>query len=1496
MSSDDATTPAADGDATGRRDDAWVVRPRAREVAAFTGERFVPGVGGEIEAEHLSRYLFAAPLCAGRRVLDIACGEGFGSAMLAGVAKEVVGMDIDAPTIELARRNYGADGDERLSFAVGSCEKIPAKRGSFDVVVSFETIEHIEDQTGFLREVRRVLRPGGVFVCSTPDKSVYLAGQAANPFHKKELTAAEFEKLLSGRFEHAAFFGQRLVSGAVITRGDSGRTELVKTGDGLGFERSHAGEGATYRVAVCSDARLPRVADQVFSDARYSIGRLTRLASERDGLAERGAQLAAELAGVRQRLDESDHAARHRAAELEQAARRAKADADRAAEHAARLADQRDRAIAARDQASAEVARLSEDRGRLIAERASAERERDAAIRDAASAQVDYQRAAGELERVRESMLEAREKAAAAQAGLAAVKSEHATLRQAAERAGRERDSALDAQKQAEIHAARMEERALRPAGVLAVAGRAASVRGLGLAARVARTLRLPGAERLSVARRAALFRASRLFDPGAYLRANPDVAAAGVDPAWHLAARGGIEQRRVPPGFDGAWYLRANPDVAAAGVHPFEHYITRGVIEGRAGLPPEGGEAALLAAGAKAGPMTASTGVVQAPRIEIAPPSTAPEESLKIEVDPAQREKTKVLAFYLPQFHPIPENDAWWGKGFTEWTNVARGRPMFAGHRQPFLPGELGFYDLRVPEVRERQAELARAAGIHGFCYHHYWFNGRRVLERPLAEVLASGSPDFPFCVCWANENWTRRWDGHEQEVLLRQQHTLAGDRRFILDLMPYLEDPRHVRVDGRPVIVVYRPDLMADARDTAAVWRDECRRAGVGDIHLCAVQFRTTDPGPLGFDAAVEFPPHHFPAPEITKRVPGMDPDFGGSVFDYEAGVHELVRTPRRAAYRLYRGVMPSWDNTARRMEHAIVHRGATPELYEAWLRSAINQRQPDDGVRENLVFVNAWNEWAEGTVLEPRKDLGDAYLQATARALGVTRAPVATPDLRSAPAEPGLDAATAAPEPASRAGGAGLEDRLKRVVRTNATLNSFVNRHPELKSRTGAVIRRLVRPEGGQAEAVPLPSPGPTRGSRVVWRGRAQPDGPGDRARLLVVSHDAALAGAQLILLENLAHWTGQNGRAGVDCRVLLLGSGDLEPRFAALAPTACIDDLGTRSKADAATRVLADLKSAGWTPDAAFCNTVASVDAAEALAGAGVPVLSAVYELPTSIDDGLGGRRVVERVMRSSARVMVASAFVRDRLAEAYRVSPERLEPVHTGVLGRDLPDRGAARASIRRELEVGDDALVVLGCGSVHHRKGADLFVGAAARAFAALAGPDAPEMVFAWVGDDQTGPTFRNWCLHDIERCGLGGKVRFVGKRADPSAWFAGADIFALTSREDPFPMVNLEALRAGLAVAAFEGGGGAPEALGPDRAVLSPYAEAGAMGDAIAALARDRDRLHAMRHAARAFAAEHLGWDRYMAQINAMLAESCSDRFAGVGADRPGGVGAPAR
>ena len=339
-----------------------------------------------------------------------------------------------------------------------------------------------------------------------------------------------------------------------------------------------------------------------------------------------------------------------------------------------------------------------------------------------------------------------------------------------------------------------------------------------------------------------------------------------------------------------------------------------------------------------------------------------------------------RLIAFYLPQFHPIEENDRWWGPGFTDWRNVVRATPLFDGHYQPHLPGALGFYDLRIDEVRRKQVELARAHGIHGFCYYYYWFNGRRILERPLNSYVADASIDFPFCICWANENWSRRWDGGNREVLLVQEHDIASDMEFIREVIPLFKDPRYIHVNGMPLLVLYRADLLKNPAATAAGWREECEKAGLPGIHLCAAQtFDISDPRPFGFDSAVEFPPHRHAVGQITQDLRGLPGDFNGWVCDYELVARHSLTAPA-PDYPLYRGLFPSWDNTARKRQQALIFHNADPHRYEYWLRGLVEYTRQNMVGDQRVIFINAWNEWAEGAHLEPDVFWGRAYLEVT------------------------------------------------------------------------------------------------------------------------------------------------------------------------------------------------------------------------------------------------------------------------------------------------------------------------------------------------------------------------------------------------------------------------------------------------------------------------------------------------------------------------------------
>ena len=340
---------------------------------------------------------------------------------------------------------------------------------------------------------------------------------------------------------------------------------------------------------------------------------------------------------------------------------------------------------------------------------------------------------------------------------------------------------------------------------------------------------------------------------------------------------------------------------------------------------------------------------------------------SFRTNCEPALPEPVlpKLIAFYQPQFHSIPENDAWRDKGFTAWTNTVAARPNFKGHVQPRLPSDLGFYDLRLPEAMDAQIKMARCFGVFGFCFYYYWFHGPRLLNRLLDQYLKRRDSDFPFCICWANENWTGCRDGQENEILVKQEYGEDFSVNFISDIIPILKHPRYISVGGAPVLLVYCVSSLPDPRNTAEIWREQCREAGIPSIHLVVLQsFGITDPRPFGFDAAVEFPPHTRRFLIDSQTLPAVNSTFEGYLEDYEKVVIDQLARPL-PDYTLYRTVMPSWDNTPRRKNRANIFVNSSPRAYQAWLRCVTAQALALAEAQEPLVFVNAWNEWEGGAI---------------------------------------------------------------------------------------------------------------------------------------------------------------------------------------------------------------------------------------------------------------------------------------------------------------------------------------------------------------------------------------------------------------------------------------------------------------------------------------------------------------------------------------------------
>ena len=760
-------------------------------------------------------------------------------------------------------------------------------------------------------------------------------------------------------------------------------------------------------------------------------------------------------------------------------------------------------------------------------------------------------------------------------------------------------------------------------------------------------------------------------FDGVCYRSCFPD-GSAPSDPVGHYISTGWHEGRDPNRWFSTRHYLSRNVDVAAAGVNPFYHYVTQGRSEGRPAAPPA---------------VTAAPDLYQ---LHTQATQPGPHyETFDAAVRAGRDPRAKVIAYYLPQFHATPENDKFWGEGFTEWRNVTRGMPRFQGHVQPRLPRDLGYYDLSDGATYRRQIEMAAAAGVHAFCFYYYWFNGQRVLDGPVETMLADPTLDFPFTLMWANENWTRTWDGAESEVLLAQDYRAEDDIALVDDWARHFADPRYMRVDGRPLFFLYRPGAIPDGANRIAVWRKLlAHRHGLDPIMVMVQGFGDSDPRHYGLDGAIEFPPHKLAADlkPINQSLDFLDPDFAGHVVDYDAVVSAAAAEPV-PDYPLIRCSVPSWDNEARRPGRGYCLHGATPEKFTGWMRQSIDYAAANPFFGETIVAVNAWNEWAEGAYLEPDIYHGGAYLNALSRAV-----------------------------------------HLKAV------------------------------PEG----CTP--------------------------ARLLLVGHDANRNGAQTLLLHLAEQLTRQ---MGIEVHIVLTAGGPMLAEYRAIAPVTVLGP-------DAADAI-AGFRQQGFT--AAITNTTATGHLVPALKETGLRVVSLVHELPRVIEGfGLGDH--ARAIATQSDVAIFPAAIVRaafEGLAGGCRgIAVEQPQ----GLYKKDITQTAPPRAKARAGLKLARKARLVVGMGYADARKGFDRFVATAI----AMCRRDR-DLNFVWLGDaDQA---MRDWHLPEIAAAGMSDRIRLTGHVEDVAPWLAAADLFFMTSREDPFPSVVLEALAMGLPVVGYEGTGG---------------------------------------------------------------------------------------
>lgn len=801
------------------------------------------------------------------------------------------------------------------------------------------------------------------------------------------------------------------------------------------------------------------------------------------------------------------------------------------------------------------------------------------------------------------------------------------------------------------------------------------------------------------------------LFDPKFYWKTYPDSARSGLGPLEHYLAFGWRKGYRPNPNFDPAFYLCSYPDVAAAGIEPLTHFACTGMREGRLGCP----EVLQVESYQPGFTISRAAGAYPCPAGDL----------------------VRAIAFYLPQFHRIPENERWWGKNFTDWVNVRKGNRQFRGHYQPHVPSTmLGYYDLRDPTVLETQAALARKHGIHGFCFYYYWFGGKVLLDRPLANLIKRGKPDFPFCICWANENWTRRWDGLDQEILIAQKHSPDDDLAFLRRVEPVLRHPNYIRIGGRPLLLVYRPGILPDARATAKRWRQYFRAKGHGELYLAmTMSFHDkTPPHEYGLDAAVQFPPHMLTRP-VNYLVRGKNAAFRGAIHDYNHTKQVFLDDLSSChTHSLFPGVMPSWDNTARRGGAANIWINSSPESYYDWLSTAAEyvRRRPE--IDERLVFINAWNEWGEGCHLEPDRRHGHAWLNATRLAL-----------------QPKGEAKAVLESPQSRT---------KRPAR---------------------------------------PHPTPTRPLEVAF-----------------ASHDAHPHGAQYCLL-TLAEWMKAAGL--VSPRFILAGSGPLVDDFARLGPVLRLDKIPQPSE-DGNARVQR-LMSIFCGPhlSAVYINSAAAGHVCRWTKSLRVPHIVHVHELEESLKRWVGLDKM--SAIRDCANLVIAASDpVADNLRGKHGIAKEKLRTIPESIRCTGIrAARPAEKRRCRSWLGLSTEGPLVLGCGTTDWRKGPDLFIEVAAIVRREYRRP----VHFVWVGGQTRADEIPELQRRTV-RMQLSDTVRFLGPVATPLPYMMASDLFLLPSREDPFPLVCLEAADCGLPTVCFARAGGIPDFVGATCGAVVPY------------------------------------------------------------------------
>jgi O-antigen biosynthesis protein len=687
---------------------------------------------------------------------------------------------------------------------------------------------------------------------------------------------------------------------------------------------------------------------------------------------------------------------------------------------------------------------------------------------------------------------------------------------------------------------------------------------------------------------------------------------------------------------------------------------------------------------------------------------------------------KVKAIAFYLPQFHRIPENDKWWGKNFTEWTNTRKAKPRFNGHYQPREPhNDIGYYNLTNIESLKKQVKLAKQHGIYGFCFYMYWFSGKRLLEKPLDLFLEHQEIDINFCLCWANENWTRRWDGQDNEILIKQNYSDDDPYKFIEDIKKYIIDKRYIKIDGIPIILVYNSGNIPNIGDVFNKWKEYADKIGIGKIKILITNVFGHSAKDLSIidliDGEVDFPPNiNFGLENKNTNIS----DKTALIFDYKefaASYKQTIISAGIGKIPLFRTCMLAWDNAARKVSGWTTFTGFSLKVFYEWVSFLVNEASKN---KEQIFFINAWNEWAEGTYLEPDKKYGYANINTFSRALCEL---------------------------------------------------------PFKGNETNSVI---------------------------------------------FVSHDACKAGAQLLALNIIKQL---KETFGYDVYTILRAGGLLVNEFKTVSASIIILDEIKKT----------DLINWINSIDAriAICNTVVSGDILQLLTEYGINCISLIHEMEGIIRQ-CSCEDILTSIARNAKKIIFASNYVRKNNEKITLFPNEKviIRPQGLFKINPYINNRKDICLSIKKKHDIPEDCKIILGVGYDYYRKGIDLFVQCMLKVCNKY-----NNVYFIWVGAIEESKLLEiNNILKENEHSRNFIAITEVEK--DPLPYYAAADIYLLTSREDPFPSVVLEAMYSYLPVIAFENGGGYVEIVDNNTGGLVPMENIESMSEFTIKLLNDDD------------------------------------------------------